>query len=206
MPLSKEFYDYELTLLKTDNETGKPSLNHIKANDPRLKKLQKLANAKPRNRYSKKRTNNIEMFIRKQEEEYFEPEAVNWKLIKYRRGKMNLTQHDMAKLLNLSKNFYQAMENRKYRVKRSHIINICIELGIDLIEKRGYMPPGFEVEESSELKRRRKELNMSQMQVAKLAGLSQGRYSEVERSGTHKDKRVMDRVYEVLGIKEDKKV
>ena len=54
MTLSKEYYDYEMSIVQTDPETGKLSLSHIPVDDPRLKKLQKLArskrNKKPKNK------------------------------------------------------------------------------------------------------------------------------------------------------------
>lgn len=135
MTLSKEYYDYEMSIVQTDPETGKLSLSHIPVDDPRLKKLQKLArskrNKKPKNKELPKVVN-----ILGRERQFYNYEDVDWDIIKRKRTSMNLTQSEVAIKAGITRRVYQKYESGKVRATKRRIVAICNVLDLKVEQRK----------------------------------------------------------------------
>ena len=195
MVLSKEFYDY-LKELEGEDFT----LNHIPYDDPRLKKLQRLAMSKKDIDYFKKRSEKdavVNIIDRGNEFYYFED--VNWDIIKIKRKFMNLTQYEVAAKVGVSKNVYQQYETGKIRASKKRIADICIFLGLKIRERKGNTKK-IDKLNLELIKKKRLEKGYNQYVFADLIGTSQGNYSGYETGKLVFSERVLKRTCEALEI------
>lgn len=200
MVLSDEYYDYEKSIVQTDPETGKLSLNHIPVGDPRLDKLQELAMGKKdidslRKRNGKNKTVNIINRGKK----FYDFEDVDWIMIKMKRKSMNLTQCELASNAGVSQSVYQQYENGKIRISKKRLTDICNVLGLKIRERIGNQSR-IDISSLQLIKKKRLGKGYNQYVFADLIGTSQGNYSGCETGKIPFNERVLKETCKVLEI------
>lgn len=198
MTLSKEYYDYEMSIVQTDPETGKLSLSHIPVDDPRLKKLQKLARSKRNKKIKNKELPKV-VNITNRGKKFYDCEDVSWDVIRTNRTAKNLTQHEVATMAGLSKAVYQQYEIGRKRPTKKRIVDICNVLDLRVKEHKGNtMRIGKKNCESIRSKRIAKGYN--QKEFSKMVGIAQGSYCGFETDRLVWNERVLKNTCELLEI------
>ncbi|API89036.1 hypothetical protein BKP56_07105 [Marinilactibacillus sp. 15R] len=198
MVLSREFYDYEMSLVQVNPNTGKLDLNHIDKNDPRIKKLRKLAIMKePNENKSKKLPKVVKIINRKQQ--FYDYEDVDWDVIKSNRAAKNLTQHEVATIAGMARTVYQQYETGRLRASKNKIIAICDALELEIIEIKRETKRVKQVN-CEFLKKKRIEFGYKQGEFARIIGASQSRYSDYENGKAVWNEKVLKKTCELLEI------
>lgn len=109
------------------------------------------------------------------------------------RDTLDLSQREMAKLLNVSKSNYARWETGEKIIPLKHLINMCnitmisLDYALGLTNEKKHLQRKIRISKSSigsNLKRIRKEHNLTQKQLAKILNTTQSVISDYENGHT----------------------